>query len=129
MSITKLEILMGRDTQYAKDYTPEISANIDSLLIALNKFRAIYDKPMTVSSGWRPASLNAKVPGAAKKSNHIIGLACDFKDSDGALDAYCLANQDVLKECGLYLEHPDNTPGWCHLQSISPKSGNRTFKP
>lgn len=129
MTISKKEILMGRDVEYPKDYTKEISDNVDKLLIALNKFRAIYGKPMTVTSGWRPPSVNASIANAAKRSNHMLGLACDFADADGSLDKYCMENLNVLKDLGLYLEHPDATKGWCHLQVVSPKSGNRVFRP
>jgi hypothetical protein len=34
-----------------------------------------------------------------------------------------------LEEYGLYREHPDDTPGWCHLTTRAPHSGHRTFKP
>lgn len=34
-----------------------------------------------------------------------------------------------LEEYGLYREHPDDTPGWCHLTTRAPGSGRRTFKP
>ena len=129
MGISKKEILMGRDVQYPTDYTKEISDNIDKLLIPLNKFREIYGKPMTVSSGWRPPSVNAGIANAAKRSNHMLGLACDFLDTDGALDKFCMENLNVLKDLGLYLEHPDATKGWCHLQCVPPKSGNRVFRP
>lgn len=127
--ITKDEILMGRDKTHKNEYTQEVSDNIDKLLIPLNKFREIYGKPMTVSSGWRPPSLNATVKNAAKKSNHMLGLACDFVDSGGELDAFCMKNLNVLEELGLYLEHPDATQGWSHFQCVSPKSGNRVFRP
>lgn len=129
MAITKEEVLMGRDKQYPADYTKEVSDNIDKLLIPLNKFRNAYGKPMSVSSGWRPPSINAATPGAAKRSNHMLGLACDFRDIDGALDKWCIENLKLLEQFGLYLEHPDSTPGWCHLQCVPPKSGNRVFKP
>lgn len=127
--VTKAEVLMGRDKQYPADYTKEVSDNIDKLLIALNKLRKAYGKPMTVSSGWRPPSINAATAGAAKRSNHMIGNACDFKDTDGKLDEWCLANLKLLEEFGLWLEHPDATKGWCHVQQVPPKSGNRVFKP
>lgn len=130
MSISRQEILMGRDKTHPNEFTQEISDNIDNrLLPALNKFRDAYGKSMIVSSGWRPPTINANVPGAAKKSNHMLGLACDFKDTDGSLDAFCMANQDLLKALGLHLEHPDSTPGWCHLQCVPPKSGKIVFNP
>ncbi len=122
---------MGRDVTYAKDYTEEISNNIDKLLIALNKFREAYGKPMIVSSGWRPESINKSV-GGAKKSNHMVGLACDFKDPKGEIDAFAVEMDKAgkLKEWGLWLEHPDNSPGWIHLDIKD--RGNRKsniFKP
>lgn len=125
--ITRQEVLMKRDKDYP--LTPELEANLVKLLECLNKFRAMYGKPMYVSSGYRPAAINATVKGAAKKSNHMICLACDFADKDGELDKWCMANLDKLEEAGLYLEDPAATPNWCHLQAVPPKSGKRVFKP
>lgn len=125
--ISRDEVLMGREKLYP--LTPEQETNLTHLLDCLNQFRTIYGKPMTVSSGYRPEAINSTVPGSAKKSNHIMCLACDFKDLDGSLDKYCLDNLDVLKKCGLYLEDPASTSSWTHLQAIAPKSGNRVFKP
>jgi len=127
--INKSELLMGRDVQYASDYTQDISINLDKLLVHLNEFRTIYGKPMIVSSGWRPEAINAALSNSAKKSNHMKGLACDFKDSDGSLAAWCLNNLAILEQCGLYMEDPASTKGWCHLQCVPPGSGKRVFKP
>ncbi len=127
MSISREEVLMGRDKDFPLDAEQE--ANLELLLKCLNEFRAIYGKPMTVTSGYRPAAINATVKGAAKKSNHIMCLACDFRDTDGELDKWCLTNLDVLIKCGLYLESPAHTPNWCHLQCKPPKSKNRIFLP
>lgn len=127
MAISRQEVLMGRDKQYP--LTQEMEQNLQKLLKALNLFRQMYGKPMSVTSGYRPAAINATVANAAKKSNHMVCLACDFKDTDGSLDKYCMDNKYILEQCGLYLEHPDATPGWCHLQCVPPKSGNRVFRP
>lgn len=118
---------MNRDKEYP--LTPQLERNLNELLLRINKFRNIYGKPMFVSSGYRPLALNKKA-GGAKKSNHMSCLACDFVDSDGLLDSYCITHLDVLKDCGLYLEHPKWTKGWCHLEIIPPPiSGNRVFIP
>lgn len=127
MSISRNEVLMGRDK--ADPLTPELEENLSKLLKALNEFRAAYGKPMVVSSGYRPPGINAKIANAAKRSNHMVCLACDFADKDGKLDEWCLNNLDVLEKCGLWLEDPKSTPGWCHLQCVPPRSGNRVFKP
>lgn len=110
--ITRDEILMGRDKEFPLNGTLE--SNLQKLLTALNKFRTIYGKPMKVSSGYRPGKYN-KAAGGATKSNHMICMACDFIDIDSSLDSFCVANQHVLEECGLYLEHPKWTNTWCHL--------------
>lgn len=118
---------MGRDKAFPLDEEQE--RNLEHLLECLNKFRVLFGRPMTVSSGYRPAAINAKVKGAAKRSNHISCLACDFKDVDGYLANWCLKNLDKLEQCGLFLESPAHTPGWTHLQAVPPKSGNRVFLP
>lgn len=125
--ITRAEVLMGRDEH--APLTRELSENLTKLMVAINSLRDYYGKPMIVSSGYRPPEINFATPGAAKKSNHMFCLAVDFRDHDGELDKWCLANLDKLEACGLYLEDPKHTPGWCHLQVVPPKSGKRVFIP
>ena len=83
-----------------------------------------------VISGWRPADYNAKVPNAKVRSLHITCEAIDLYDPDGDLDEWLLATADiVLKDLGLWLEHPAATKGWAHVQTRPPKSGRRVFYP
>lgn len=124
--ITRDEVLMGREK--ASPLTPEQEANLVTLLEALNKLRTTYGKPLYVTSGYRPASVNSAV-GGAKKSAHMSCEACDFRDSDGSFAEWCLKNLDVLADCGLYMESPAHTIGWVHLQTRKTKSGNRVFIP
>jgi hypothetical protein len=69
------------------------------------------------------------------KSKHRLAQAIDIFDPDNRLDTWIsrfeTANGGnvLLEKYGLYREHPDDTPGWCHLQYIGPGSGRRTFKP
>jgi hypothetical protein len=60
----------------------------------------------------------------------MTGNAADVYDPDGALDVWLMSpeGQYSLGQFGLYLEHPDSTPGWCHVQDVAPLSGNRVFK-
>lgn len=125
--ITRNEILMGREKLSPLDNVLE--ANLNKLLVAVNKFCAVYSKPLTVTSGYRPPVINATIKGAAKKSNHMICLAVDLADSGGKLAEYCLNNLKLLEECGLWMEDPTATKGWVHLQAVPPRSGNRVFKP
>jgi hypothetical protein len=117
MSLITLEMyLMGRDKQYPKDYTEEVKQNITKFLPILNDFLVeIGVTKAEVSSGWRPPSVNAGIPNAAKRSLHMRGLACDLRDLDGKLDALFASKPDLLRKYGLFLESPDHTKGWAHL--------------
>jgi hypothetical protein len=127
--ISKDEILMGRDKQYPQEYTTEISHNIDKLLIPMNEVRKTYGRPMSVSSGWRPSTVNANTKGAAAKSNHMLGLAVDIHDPDGSIRNWVIANLDLMQQLGLYFEDFRWTSTWVHFQCVPPASGKRIFVP
>lgn len=137
--ITIEDYWMGRDKAYPAECTDEIRKNAERTvsLVNLLLFHAVNDelvliasnKRSLVNSGWRPAAVNAATKGAAKKSNHMLGLACDVSDPTGSLDKWCMANLHELEEIGLWMEHPSATPGWCHLQTVPPGSGRRVFTP
>lgn len=122
--ITRAEVLMGRDQEFPLDVT--LQKNLDALLVALNKLREDYGKPMNVTSGYRPGHYNTDA-GGAKASSHLTCQACDFADPEGRLDSWCMSNLDKLTKYGLWLEGPAYTPGWCHLQ-IRPVPGARVFQ-
>ncbi len=109
--ISRDEILMGRDKEYPLSLSLE--DNLAKLLIAVNKLRAAYGKPMYVSSGYRPGKYNVAA-GGAKSSSHMTCQAVDFKDADGALKAWITV--EILEQCGLYQEDPLKTPTWLHVQ-------------
>lgn len=100
--------------------------NIDIYLKAINIVRQAYGKPMYVNCFYRSVAWD-KSKGRSGNSQHCQCRACDFRDTDGALDAWCMANQDILAKAGLWLEHPDYTKGWCHLDLKDRK--NRVFIP
>ena len=127
--ISKDEILIGRDKLYPNDYTKEISDNIDKILIPLNVVRQRYAKAMYVSSGWRPPSVNEKLSNAGAKSNHLKGLAVDFKDPDGKLRDWVIAHLEWLAGLGFYFEDFRWTPGWTHFQIVPPGSKRRVYIP
>lgn len=116
---------MGREKEYPLSL--DLNKNLDLLLIALNKFRAAYGKPMLVTSGYRPGKYNTAA-GGAKASSHLTCQACDFADPDGSLARFCLQNLPLLESCGVWLESPAKTKGWIHLQ-IRPVPGQRVFQP
>jgi hypothetical protein len=102
--------------------------NLIKLMNALNPIREAYGKGLIISSGYRDPGTNERA-GGAKKSNHMLCLACDFKDTDGKFGEWCMDNLELLEKHGLYMEAKSATPTWLHLQVVSPRSGNRIFLP
>lgn len=101
-------------TQEVKDSALKLIPKVEALLAELGI------KEVKVSSGFRPSEVNAGIAGAAKKSLHMTGNAIDLEDPEGKLDKLIMEHPELLKKHGLWLEHPDSTKGWCHLdQSIS----------
>lgn len=131
--ITLEQYLMGRDKQYPELWTDELKDNATILLGRVNQLLAHYadqaGRTPGVRSGWRPAPLNAQIPGAAPKSNHMVARAIDINDNDGNFKKWVFSNLPLCEEYELWLEAPEFTPTWCHLQSVSPHSGHRVFIP
>lgn len=109
--------------------TPEIDANLKMLLDRINKVRAEWGKPMTVTSGLRSQADQARINPSAPKSKHLLGAAVDISDPHGELKAWLKAHPEVLVNSVLWCEAAESTPTWCHFQCIPPKSGNRWFAP
>ena len=122
--ITLDQYLMGRK----EGLTPDLLKNAQDTINKVNRLLQLFGSTRKVTSGYRPAAINAAV-GGAKRSKHMLCKACDLEDRDGKLDAWCYDNQPKLAEIGLWLEHPSATPGWCHIQTVPPKSGVRVFRP
>lgn len=122
MSISRNEILMGRDVEFP--LSQELEDNLSNLLIAVNKLRDLYGIPMYVSSGYRPGHYNTDA-GGAPNSTHMLCMAVDFHDADNKLKDWITL--EILEQCGLYQEDPEYTPTWFHVQ-IRPTQ-NRIFIP
>lgn len=109
--------------------TPEQDANLAVLLDKVNRIRAVWGHPMTVTSGLRSAEDQARINPSAPKSKHLIGAACDISDPEGALKSWVLANIALLETVGLWCEDFASTKTWVHFQIFPPKSGKRFFIP
>lgn len=126
--ITLEQFWMGRDRIYKRELTNDIAKNALVTVERVNRLLEAFGESRDVTSGWRPPAVNAKA-GGAKGSNHQLGKAVDLADPTGSLDRWCLDHLDVLRDIGLWLEHPGWTDGWCHLQTVPPRSGARVFVP
>lgn len=128
--ISRADFFKGRDTTYRLDFTPAIETEAQATIKKANQLLIAFgDEFRGVTSGWRPPAVNATTPNAAIKSKHMTGQAIDIQDDEGDLDEWCLAHPGALAQLGLWQEHPASTKGWCHVQTVAPKSGNRVFYP
>lgn len=136
--LTRADYWMGRDAKFPLAMTPEIEHNAEIWVDVVNAFLAevppelIQVNPATgtiLSSGWRPPAVNAATPRAAKNSKHMTGQAGDLYGPDNKLALWAFNHQDLLKKLGLWMEQPNATPTWLHLQTVPPGSGNRVFWP
>jgi len=120
------EYLKGRDVEYP--LTPELEENMSILLERISLVREQYGKPMNVSSGYRPGHHNIKAGGSAR-SAHITCEAIDILDIDRKFSKWIVDNKYLLQELDLYVEDPNYTNSWVHLQTRPTRSGNRIFIP
>jgi len=115
-------------------------SNMRTLIERMCIVRSAWGKPMKVTSGFRSIDDHKRIYReiAQKRgletirvpmgSRHLEGAACDISDPDGTLMDWCLANESILVEIGLWCEERDATPR-VHFQIFPPKSGKRFFKP
>lgn len=131
--ITEHSYWMDRDSRYRLEWTDTIKWAGRATVVAVNKLLAMAEVDGivrdTVSSGWRPQSVNDATANAAKTSKHLTAEACDILDPDRKLAQWCVNNPNKLAECGVWMEDPRWTPTWAHLQCVPPKSGKRIYIP
>lgn len=144
MKITRDQYMMGRDLRYPGSCTEEIEQNAAALLDQVNALLELAaaegiepvadEQGSYVASGFRPAQVNDVTQNAAANSTHLVGLGIDLRDAgaDRALARWCLKEArpgGLLDQHGLYMERPQWTPTWVHLQLKNPKSGRRVYVP
>lgn len=142
--ITLHDYWMGRDASHPTLMSPMLEKNAGitvecvNALLALAQIAGVVLLPAPlhpqfgyVASGWRPPEVNASTPGAATGSKHLLAQACDIYDPHGELDRWLMTDdgQRALTDIGLWMEHPDKTPTWAHVQTVPPGSGRRVFWP
>jgi uncharacterized protein YcbK (DUF882 family) len=128
------ELLKGAALE---DQTPEIQANLATLLERVNKIRAEWGRPMTVTSGLRTVADQIRVyaeKGITDRSKipmgsqHLKGAAVDIYDPDLSLTAWLKENDSQrLVDAELYCEAGNKN--WVHFQIFPPHSNNRWFMP
>lgn len=123
------------------DIPIEHQHNLEQLLAKVNVIRKAYGKPMYVSSGYRlrqkhidvyrkKGYTDDKIPFG---SQHLSGLAVDFRDPKQELQTWILANLELIEQLDVFIEDFKYTPTWVHIQ-LRPfrsykKGGSRFFIP
>jgi hypothetical protein len=115
---------MGRDKDFPLDMRQAL--NMADLLSRINHLIATFKIGTRVTSGYRPSAINEKI-GGAKMSTHTVCAGIDLLDTQGDIGKMLKCNVKILEEYGLYLENPDYTKGWVHLDTKTRK--NRIFIP
>ena len=125
-------MIVEKEITRGQEIPEEYKDNLKVLLERLNKFAYYLDGsvgkhiPLIVTSGYRNPKHNAEI-GGAKNSCHCKCMACDIYDRDGFLKDWIKRTANILEICDLYMEHPEYTPRWIHLDIK--KRQNRVFKP
>jgi len=108
-----------------KDQTDEIQANLPVLLERVNQIRALWGKPMTVTSGLRTMADHLRIYAAkgitdpAKipmHSRHLIGAAVDISDPELAITAWLKETPAFLEDAKLWCE--EGNKDWVHFQCV-----------
>ena len=101
--------------------------NLEDLCRKVNALN--YTPPMYATSCLRSIKDQKRINPSAMGSSHLYGCAVDISDPKGELARWLQVRIVQLAECGLWMENPDSTKGWTHLQSYAPKSMKRIFNP
>ena len=99
---------------------------IDTALVeVLEKIRAHFGKPVTITSGFRTASWNAKQKNAAKFSQHLYGRAADIRVQGASVEEVAACAERLLHGCGGVGRYPakaGRAAGWVHVDTRAEKA-------
>lgn len=118
----------GRHPEALELWSGEFIANANKTIAIVSEFASLANFKIEINSGWRYPNLNKKV-GGASQSKHLFAQAVDVNDPDHIFHKWLSSNIGLLRERGCAIESSLSTPGWTHLQTVIPNSGNIIFNP
>lgn len=95
-----------------------------TLVVLLQAIREHFNKPITITSGYRTAAHNAAV-GGAKSSQHLLGKAADIQVADTTVEAVAAYAESLMPDWGGVGRYPvkaGRAKGWVHVDTRPNKS-------
>lgn len=128
MKFTVKELLNAGTHKWKESEVDTVTLrNLEDLIRKVNSLG--YQPPMLASSCLRSLKDQERINPNAMGSSHLYGCAVDISDPKGDLASWLNVHQELLVNCGLWMEDTRHTKGWVHLTTYAPKSMNRIFKP
>lgn len=96
----------------------------EALTVLLQAIREHFNKPITITSGYRTAAHNKSV-GGAKSSQHLLGRAADIQVADTTVEAVAAYAESLMPDWGGVGRYPvkaGRAKGWVHVDTRAKKS-------
>ena len=96
----------------------------EALTVLLQAIREHFNKPITITSGYRTAAHNKSV-GGAKSSQHLLGRAADIQVADTTVEAVAAYAESLMPDWGGVGRYPvkaGRAKGWVHVDTRPNKS-------
>ena len=95
-----------------------------TLVVLLQAIREHFNKPITITSGYRTAAHNTAV-GGSRSSQHLLGRAADIQVADTTVEAVAAYAESLMPDWGGVGRYPvkaGRTKGWVHVDTRPNKS-------
>lgn len=96
----------------------------EALVVLLQAIREHFNKPITITSGYRTGTHNTAV-GGSKSSQHLLGKAADIQVAGVSVEDVAAYAESLMPDWGGVGRYPvkaGRTKGWVHVDTRAKKS-------